>query len=533
MVLASTYRDWVYLKQLNGRTPTAVDILDFSDFTSIHSIDALDAIYPKVRGQLDPPPNYLTTGAKIRTWCTYTQTKQQHEIDQYAEDEEKRVVTASRDRARLERRTKREEVLSTAHIDQLATESTTPLGGTVPRQNQTAEEVDTSGTYPEVQGPTNDVTDNVTQAQDDIPTFATDELNDDDDDDLNNISKSVTFTVPTPETKTSASASSANRPIPTLKEPPPTKHKRNLNDDLDDCCSDCKGITAKIILKSNCKDKSDILQGYHHLVGNAYRLKGSQISNNGEWNYGDNTVGFLVDHNNKLDGESSFSWKCLETGTNKWNFHRSNCDNSTSMHAECCAQCWNRRHYFYDMCRGEVQLRQSQENGGKAIRGRLDNMQLKSPSIVIPRLEEMGKQIKVLQRKNYRLKAIVDMFEKDSVEISNIRAEVVFDPDELKTHYDNLLSKNEVTEREIFDYLFDECMTVGKRLKAQGANKGHTYSALMIQFACMLRARCSADTYDFFRNAFNMPPNQTLCKYSSSDSTSPQRSHGTNYYPNS
>ena len=103
----------------------------------------------------------------------------------------------------------------------------------------------------------------------------------------------------------------------------------------------------------------------------------------------------------------------------------------------------------------------------------------------------------------------------------------------VKTHYDNLLSKNEVTEREIFDYLFDECMTVGKRIKAQGANKGHTYSALMIQFACMLRARCSADTYDFFRKAFNMPPNQTLCKYSSSDSTSPQRSHGTNYYPNS
>ena len=72
----------------------------------------------------------------------------------------------------------------------------------VQQQNQTAEEVDTSGTYPEVQGPTNDGTDNVTQTQDDIPTPATDELNDDDDH-SNNIGKSVTlqlqFQLPRPK----------------------------------------------------------------------------------------------------------------------------------------------------------------------------------------------------------------------------------------------------------------------------------------------------------------------------------------------
>ena len=155
------------------------------------------------------------------------------------------------------------------------------------------------------------------------------------------------------------------------------------------------------------------------------------------------------------------------------------------------------------------------------MHGRRDNMKFKSPSLVIPRIEEMGQQIKVLQRKNYRLKAIIKMMKKDQVEVSNIQADVVFDPKELNTLYNDLVSKNEVTESEIFDYLFEECMAVGKRIKKHGDNKGHTYSALMIQFACMLRARCSADMYDFFRKAFNLPPNQTLCEYRSADVTSP------------
>ena len=306
-------------------------------------LSALDAIFPKVNGDLFPPPNYLSTGAKIREWRSFTKANQQREIEQCAEEERRQAVTASRDRERLERRRNREQTSSnsaplshdTAHIDQLATESITPVGDTVQQSN-----LDSSTS---VQDPTPFATDdeNASQAHDNVSvedkvsktckiTSAADIVDElDDNDDTN---KSVTFNIPTPTT----SASPANRPTTTLKEPPPTKHKRNLNDDLDldNCCSDCKGITSQIILKSNCKDKSDILQGFHHLVGNAYRLKGSEISNNGEWNYEDNTVGFLLDHNNKLDGYSSFTWKCAETGTNKWHFHRSNCDNSTSMHAE-------------------------------------------------------------------------------------------------------------------------------------------------------------------------------------------------------
>ncbi len=62
---------------------------------------------------------------------------------------------------------------------------------------------------------------------------------------------------------------------------------------------------------------------------------------------------------------------------------------------------------------------------------------------------------------------------------------------------------------------------MNKRIKQHGNAKGHTYSPLLIQFAVMLRDKCSASSYDFFRKAFNLPTNRTLCRYSNADSTSP------------
>ena len=113
------------------------------------------------------------------------------------------------------------------------------------------------------------------------------------------------------------------------------------------------------------------------------------------------------------------------------------------------------------------------------------------------------------------------MLNRDKVPVNNTDVETLFDPVELKECFKNINSKEVVPDFEIFDYLFKECMEVGKRIKAQGTAKGHRYSGLMIQFACMLRARCSVDMYEFFRKVFNLPPNSTLCEYSSSDSTSP------------
>ena len=90
------------------------------------------------------------------------------------------------------------------------------------------------------------------------------------------------------------------------------------------------------------------------------------------------------------------------------------------------------------------------------------------------------------------------MMKRDKVPVKNVDIEKLFDPKELKRCYDNVTSKEVVPDYEIFEYLFKECTEVGKRIKAQGTAKGHRYSGLMIQFACMLRARCSVDMYEFF-----------------------------------
>ena len=82
--------------------------------------------------------------------------------------------------------------------------------------------------------------------------------------------------------------------------------------------------------------------------------------------------------------------------------------------------------------------------------------------------------------------------------VSNMNAAVVFDPQELKRLRDELMSKETITQKEIFDYLFEECKAVGERIKAQGTAKGHEYSSLLITFACMLRAQTSTTMYDFF-----------------------------------
>ena len=72
MVLATSYANWRYLLVLNKRNASAVDVLKFSDFVEVHGFGPLDAIYPKIRGQLDPPPKYLATGAEVRRWSRTT-----------------------------------------------------------------------------------------------------------------------------------------------------------------------------------------------------------------------------------------------------------------------------------------------------------------------------------------------------------------------------------------------------------------------------------------------------------------------------
>ena len=135
MISATTYKDWRFLLGLVQRNAAAVDVLDFSEFVGVHGFGPLDAIYPKNRGQLNPPPEFLTTGAMVRKWRSFNKQRQLYEIERLAKDEEKRLVTESRSRRRAARIKRRETARAPAlapdiaHVEQLAAESSTESGG--------------------------------------------------------------------------------------------------------------------------------------------------------------------------------------------------------------------------------------------------------------------------------------------------------------------------------------------------------------------------------------------------------------------
>ena len=170
-------------------------------------------------------------------------------------------------------------------------------------------------------------------------------------------------------------------------------------------------------------------------------------------------------------------------------------------------------------CRKEVSDRERIKQGS-AIGGRTDYIKIRSPFIINSRLEKMNRQILVSRAKNFQLLA-AKVLKNDVVEASNIDAKSLFNPNDLKNHYEEMISNSQIKDKEVTRYLFIECTEVGKRINAKGSSQGHRYSGLLIQFACILCAKYSVDMYEFFRKVFNLPANTTLCRYYSSDSTSP------------
>lgn len=334
--------------------------------------------------------------------------------------------------------------------------------------------------------------------------------------------------------------SPTNRPSTKLSVPPPTQ--KVYDDELDDTkpaaaanplgSFDCSGITREHIRLSSIDEKEEVEKGFNHLVGNTFRYKGHVISNQGGWFFDKDIIGFILDNNRKKSDTASYTWKCVEKDVNVWAFHRHNCSNvkksKNKIGPEVCQFCWEQWSNFTRMCKTEREVRKANDDEGDQVSNNItrggisvSQCQFKSPTVVLPILESMSNSILILSQENMKLKSVVEMLENDKVEVVNLNADVLFDPDELKDLYTKLLDKKVITKTEIFNYLFQECVHVGKRIKAQGSAKGHVYSGLMIQFACMLRNQMNASMYDFFRKAFNLPAYQTLCQYNSADSTSP------------
>ena len=61
------------------KSPERLDVLDFTGFEEKFGEGSLEKLYPKREGlgQLNPPPHYLTTGARVREWRGLSEQSQQ------------------------------------------------------------------------------------------------------------------------------------------------------------------------------------------------------------------------------------------------------------------------------------------------------------------------------------------------------------------------------------------------------------------------------------------------------------------------
>ena len=90
----------------NGKQPL-LDGMDFRGFPQEHGFDLIDIIYPKKVGRcgkLNPPDEYLTSGAKIKAWRNLGKSDQKWQIEKAAEAV---VVTAGQSGKRRRRGSRR------------------------------------------------------------------------------------------------------------------------------------------------------------------------------------------------------------------------------------------------------------------------------------------------------------------------------------------------------------------------------------------------------------------------------------------
>ena len=287
--------------------------------------------------------------------------------------------------------------------------------------------------------------------------------------------------------------------------------------------SECRGIHEQMISDSTVKNKEALLRGFWHMHGNATRVKASVRSNNrGSWRLGPNVEGVLLDPRYESDDPYSVvensTWLCIlcEDGTSVWQ-HKS-CAKTTSNKNQTCDNCWKLRFVLFNMFDAQVIYRME----GVPAKMNTSLLRYQSPTLLEPILEEHSYQTNIHRTQIHRKDDKIDKLLDKVIAIgAEVNWEKLMDPKEVRKLYTDLCSQEEVTEQEIMEYLFRECMAVYARIKTQGNAKGHRYSGLVIRFACMLRAKMSAASYDFFRKVFNLSHDTTLRVYSSADASSP------------
>jgi len=466
--------DGMSVRQLKRMKTEKRERFDALDWTGVEEKILVEffPIQERRYGRLHPPPSFMTTATLLNDWRKKGKHDQQYLIDTYKEEQEKQARKAQ-SRSRRSSRDKR------------SVPSTPPA---VPSRVSTAKKRRGSTPSPPVSGVCFE------GGGGDVEDCEMERL----------IPRGRALSPPP-----------LQRPI----EPCGMEEDQYYNQEVRSIV--CRGISTMTIDDSNIQDKDVVKKGHNHLVGNVFRWVGTFLSNNGGvWTYGPDTAGFLVNLNAKASED--YSWRCNRIADEptkiEYAFSHRTCTEVVATGKHLCLKCLKQQYRLYDMCRSEVQQRKATTDD-PMLHGRHDYKKFKSPAIMLPYISELTNQIHVLRtrvwKKDYALKALIAQ----EVPTTNVNYDLLFDPGTLREGYSKLSSQVDVSEREIFDILFTECLAVRERMKRQGHAKGHSYSPLLIRFAIMLRNKVSQSNYEFFRQVFGLPTNSTLCEYRNADTT--------------
>lgn len=458
-------------RRLQSSNPERFMHLDWSDVNP-YFIDELFPIQEGRYGRLPHPPTYLTSTTLVQQWRKLGKNDQMNKIRELEEKEAKRKLgqksAANRER-RLNRRRGGDDLMRTP-----------------PKQVTTKKKPRRGQNTPD-------------------SAFGIQE----EEDDGGGVGRQLTYNNP----------------------PPIERHDTTIETEegvaeVEMYSTECRGISKAIIDLSNIKDKAKVSTGYAHTVGNVH------LSNhNAEWPYGQDIAGFLMNPNAKHDEQ--YTWVCMRTVEEiygeggdedvegeivRFSFAHKRCTREAESGKRLCTECKKNQYNFFAMCRNEVDKREEAKKD-PMLAGRNDYKKFFTPTIMLPYIDELTKRIHVLRTKLWKAKKAIDSLHKQDIAATNVDHDLLFDEKVLREAYSKFQQEIEVTERQMMDVLFQECMAVRKRMRERGNAKGHIYTPLMIRFAIMLRKKLSQSNYDFIRQVFGLPTNGTLCEYRNADTT--------------
>ena len=126
---------------------------------------------------------------------------------------------------------------------------------------------------------------------------------------------------------------------------------------------------------------------------------------------------------------------------------------------------------------------------------RLDQQRYVTPGLLINRLRDQAKKVRNLQRRVNRYKAAmkarraIDKADATKGVVLEPRLEKeIFNEDHIMMAYEELRKKDQITNKELMDFLTNECI-IKSRIARKSGNRRMRHSPICVQYACALRGK--------------------------------------------